>query len=102
MTELTAPEPISWVKAIAPYVPGRATTDDGRKVAKLSSNENPLGTSEKARAAFAAAAAHLERYPDAGATALRQAIGEVHGLDPARIIYGTGSDEILHLAAGAF
>ncbi len=102
MTELTAPEPISWVKAIAPYVPGRATTDDGRKVAKLSSNENPLGTSEKARAAFAAAAAKLERYPDAGATELRQAIGEVHGLDPARIIYGTGSDEILHLAAGAF
>ena len=102
MTELTAPEPISWVKAIAPYVPGRATTDDGRKVAKLSSNENPLGTSEKARAAFAAAAANLERYPDAGATALREAIGEVHGLDPARIIYGTGSDEILHLAAGAF
>lgn len=102
MTELTAPEPISWVKAIAPYVPGRATTDDGRKVAKLSSNENPLGTSEKARAAFAAAAAKLERYPDAGAAELRQAIGDVHGLDPARIIYGTGSDEILHLAAGAF
>lgn len=91
-----------WVKAIAPYVPGRATTDDGRKVAKLSSNENPLGTSEKARAAFAAAANNLERYPDAGATALREAIGAVHGLDPARIIYGTGSDEILHLAAGAF
>ncbi len=102
MTELTAPEPISWVKAIAPYVPGRATTDDGRKVAKLSSNENPLGTSEKARTAFAAAARNLERYPDAGATALREAIGAVHGLDPARIIYGTGSDEILHLAAGAF
>ena len=102
MTDLTAPEPISWVKAIAPYVPGRATTDDGRTVAKLSSNENPLGTSEKARAAFAAAAAKLERYPDAGATALREAIGAVHGLDPARIIYGTGSDEILHLAAGAF
>ncbi len=102
MTELKAPEPISWVKAIAPYVPGRATTDDGRKVVKLSANENPLGTSEKARAAFAAAAAHLERYPDPGATALREAIGTVHGLDPARIIYGTGSDEILHLAAGAF
>ena len=25
-----------------------------------------------------------------------------HGLDPARIIYGNGSDEVLHLAAGAF
>ena len=102
MTDRKAPEPISWVQAIAPYVPGRATTADGRKVIKLSANENPLGTSEKARAAFAAAAAQLERYPDPGATALRDAIGAVHGLDPARIIYGTGSDEILHLAAGAF
>jgi histidinol-phosphate aminotransferase len=87
---------------IAPYVPGRATTDDGRRVAKLSSNENPLGTSEKARAAFVAAAATLDRYPDAGAGALREAIADKYGLDPARSIYGTGSDEILHLAAGAF
>ena len=87
---------------IAPYVPGRSTTDDGRKVAKLSSNENPLGTSSAARAAFAAAATNLERYPDAAATELRTALAAKHGLDPARIIYGNGSDEVLHLAAGAF
>lgn len=47
MTDRKAPEPISWVQAIAPYVPGRATTADGRKVIKLSANENPLGTSER-------------------------------------------------------
>ena len=88
--------------AIAPYIPGRSTTDDGRKVAKLSSNENPLGTSPAARAAFAGAAHTLERYPDASATELREALAARHGLDPARIIYGNGSDEILHLAAGAF
>jgi histidinol-phosphate aminotransferase len=99
---MTKPLPKPWIDAIAPYVPGRSTTDDGRKVAKLSSNENPLGTSDKARAAFAAAAATLDRYPDAGATALRAAIAAQHGLDPARVIYGTGSDEVLHLAAGAF
>jgi len=29
-------------------------------------------------------------------------LAEKHGLDPARIIYGNGSDEVLHLAAGAF
>jgi len=104
MTEPAAssPAPKPWVAAIAPYVPGRSTTDDGRRVAKLSSNENPLGTSPAARAAFLDAAEHLERYPDAGATSLREAIGAAHGLDPARIIYGTGSDEILHLAAGAY
>ncbi|TZG25980.1 histidinol-phosphate transaminase [Sphingomonas montanisoli] len=95
-----APKP--WIDAIAPYVPGRSTTDDGRKVSKLSSNENPLGTSDRARAAYASAAATLDRYPDASASALREAIAVQHGLDPARIIYGTGSDEILHLATGAF
>ncbi len=96
------PTPKPWIAAIAPYVPGRATTTDGRQVAKLSSNENPLGTSPAARAAFAAAAATLDRYPDAAATALRQAIAAHHGLDPARVIHGTGSDELLHLVAGAF
>ncbi len=87
---------------IAPYVPGRSATDDGRKVIKLSANENPLGTSDQARAAFAAHAGDLERYPDASAALLREAIAAHHGLDPARIIYGTGSDEVLHLIAGAY
>ncbi|WNO53737.1 histidinol-phosphate transaminase [Stakelama saccharophila] len=99
---MTAPQPKPWIMEIAPYVPGRSTTDDGRKVAKLSSNENPLGTSAKARAAFDGADRSLERYPDAGAAELREALAAKHGLDPARIIYGTGSDEVLHLAAGAF
>jgi histidinol-phosphate aminotransferase len=99
---LTAPAPKPWIMAIAPYIPGRSTTDDGRKVAKLSSNENPLGTSPAARAAFAAAAHNLERYPDASGAELRETLAAMHGLDPARIIYGNGSDEVLHLAAGAF
>ena len=99
---MTGPTPKPWIMAIAPYVPGRSTTDDGRRVVKLSSNENPLGTSPKAREAFASAAGSLERYPDASGTELREALAAKHGLDPARIIYGNGSDEVLHLAAGAF
>lgn len=99
MTELT-PKP--WIEAIAPYVPGRSTTDDGRKVHKLSSNENPLGTSAQAREAFLAAVTTLDRYPDAGAKALREAIAAKFGIEPERVIHGTGSDELLHLAAGAF
>jgi histidinol-phosphate aminotransferase len=99
---MTKPAPKPWIMAIAPYVPGRSTTDDGRKVIKLSSNENPLGTSPAARVAFAAAADRLERYPDASATELRDVLAAKHALDPARIIYGNGSDEVLHLAAGAF
>lgn len=99
---MTAPVPNRWVMEIAPYVPGRSTTNSGKTAVKLSSNENPFGTSDAARTAFAAAAASLERYPDASATELREAIGAHYDLDPARIIYGTGSDEVLHLAAGAY
>ena len=102
MTLPSAPQAKPWIMGIAPYIPGRSTTDDGRRVAKLSSNENPLGTSEAARAAFASAATSLERYPDASATELREVLAAQHNLDPARIIYGNGSDEVLHLAAGAF
>ena len=99
---MTNPQPKQWIMDIAPYVPGRSATDDGRKVAKLSSNENPLGTSDHAKAAFNTHATDLARYPDASAAALREAIAAKYELDPARVIYGTGSDEILHLIAGAY
>jgi histidinol-phosphate aminotransferase len=96
------PQPKEWILSIAPYVPGRSTTSDGRKVAKLSSNENPLGTSAHAQSAFSARAHDLTRYPDASAAKLREAIAAMYDLDPARVIYGTGSDEVLHLIAGAY
>ena len=99
---MTAPVPKPWIMAIAPYIPGRSTTDSGEPVAKLSSNENPLGTSDAAKTAFLAHDADLSRYPDASAADLREAIAAHHDLDPARVIYGTGSDELLHLAAGAY
>ena len=102
MATILAPQPKPWIMGIAPYVPGRSTTDDGRKVVKLSSNENPLGTPQAARRAFMQAAMTLERYPDASGGIVREALAAKHGLDPARIIYGNGSDEVLHLAAGAF
>ncbi|MEH3158890.1 MAG: histidinol-phosphate transaminase [Sphingomonas taxi] len=97
-----APAPKPWILGIAPYVPGRATSEDGRKVAKLSSNENPFGTPEGARAAYRDAAGHLERYPDAAAVDLRGALSRHYGVEANRLIYGTGSDEVLHLAAGTF
>lgn len=99
---MTAPAPKPWILGIAPYVPGRSTTDSGKPAAKLSSNENPFGTPEVARAAFDSARGELERYPDAAATELRDALATHYGIEPDRIIYGTGSDEVLHLAAGAY
>lgn len=98
----SGPSPKSWIAAIAPYVPGKASSDDGRPVVKLSANENPLGTGAAAREAFAHASANLATYPDPGAAIVREAIARVHDLDPARVIYGTGSDELLHIAASAY
>lgn len=99
---MSFPVPKPWVMSIAPYVPGRSTGTDGARVVKLSSNENPLGTSPEAAAAFAVHKGDLARYPDASAHDLREALAAHHDLDPARVIYGTGSDEILHLVAGAY
>ncbi|MFM9828795.1 MAG: histidinol-phosphate transaminase [Sphingomonas sp.] len=98
----SAPEPKAWVMAIAPYIPGKSSTDGGAKAVKLSANENPLGTSPHATAAFEAARTTLDRYPDPGAGALREALAAHYELDAARIIYGSGSDDVLHLATGAF
>ncbi len=97
-----APIPKEYIMAIAPYVPGRASTETGKPAIKLSANENPLGCSPAAAAAFARAQSSLARYPDAGASDLRDAIAAQHGIEADRIIYGTGSDEVLHLAAGAY
>ncbi len=99
---MTGPKPKPWIDAIAPYSPGRSSTGTSGPIVKLSSNENPLGTSGAAVSALADARGSLSRYPDPGATALREAIGALHDLDPARIVCGTGSDELLHLAAGAY
>ena len=87
---------------IAPYVPGKSSGDDGKKLVKLSANENPLGCSPAASEALNAASGSVDRYPDPGSTKLREAIAAKYGLDPARIICGTGSDDVLHLAANAF
>jgi histidinol-phosphate aminotransferase len=91
-----------WIAAMHAYVPGKARADGVPVVAKLSSNENPWGPSPRAVAAMQAVVADGHRYPDPASTALRDALGAVHGVDPANIICGTGSDEILHMIASAF
>ena len=103
MTDAThnAPQIKPWIEGIHAYVPGKATGADGRKLIKLSANENPLGCSEAARAALRETK-NPAVYPDPDATELRTAIGALHGIDLARIVCGTGSDELLNLAAQAY
>lgn len=96
------PEPRPGILEIAPYVPGRTKAAGGAKLHKLSSNETPLGPSPRAVEAFSACAGHLELYPDGGSTGLREAIADVYGLNPERMICGNGSDEILELVARTY
>jgi histidinol-phosphate aminotransferase len=96
------PQPKSGINDIAIYVPGKSAAPQGVHLYKLSSNESPVGPSQRALDAYAQAAGHLEDYPDGSASELREAIGDVHGLNPANIVCGSGSDEVLSLLANAY
>jgi histidinol-phosphate aminotransferase len=100
MDRMIAPQP--GIMEIALYEGGDAHLEGRTNVLKLSSNENPLGTCDAAKEAFARAVHDLHRYPVTDHRALRQAIGEVWGLDPDRIICGVGSDEIIHFLCQAY
>jgi histidinol-phosphate aminotransferase len=102
MSNQERPTPRPGVMAIQAYVPGKSSAPGVAKVYKLSSNETPLGPSPRAVAAYRGVAAHLQDYPDGGATDLREAIGRAFGLDPARIVCGFGSDDLLTLLARAY
>lgn len=100
MTSVIRPQP--GIMDIALYEGGASHVAGVSNVVKLSSNENPFGASDRAKEAFARAVHQLHRYPSTDHAALRQAIGEVHGLDPAQIICGVGSDEIIHFLCQAY
>ena len=94
--------PKSSILEVKPYVPGKATVDTAVRIVKLSSNENPMGPSPRAKEAYAQVAGTLHRYPDVNATALRQAIAGVYGLREEQIVCGAGSDELIGLLVQAF
>jgi histidinol-phosphate aminotransferase len=95
------------IRSLSPYVPGKPVEELQRelgltRVIKLASNENPLGPSPKAIAALSKVQATLHRYPDGGATQLRQAIADRWKVASDQVILGNGSDEILGLLAKTF
>ncbi len=95
-------EPQPGIMDIALYVGGKSSIAGRDDVLKLSSNENPLGAPPSALEAMAKAAGQVHRYPPTDHADLRAAIGDVWGLDPARIICGVGSDEVLQFVTQAF
>lgn len=93
---MTRPEPQPGLMDIALYKGGESKIAGRDDALKLSANENPYGPNPAALAAYTAAAGDLHRYPPTDHSPLANAIAEVHGLEPERIICGVGSDEIIH------
>jgi len=103
----------SYVRAIAPYQPGKPISELAREIGlneadivKLASNENPLGVSPKARVAIAGAldgvASVLAFYPDGNGFELKSAIAAKLDVDLSGIVLGNGSNDVLELVARAF
>ena len=99
---MTTPRPRAEVLEIAPYVGGESSIPGRNRAIKLSSNEGAFGVPPRAAEALRRTATEQHRYPDGGAAALREALGRRHGLDPARIVCGAGSDDLLIQLALAY
>jgi histidinol-phosphate aminotransferase len=91
------------VRKLAPYVPGTTIDEVRRKlglerIVKLASNENPSGSSPKAMAALT----HIDRlhlYLDDSYPELKEKLAAPHGLGPANVVLGHGSNELVNIVA---
>jgi len=99
----------AYVRAIAPYQPGKPISELAREfgldesgIVKLASNENPLGVSPGAMDAIRAALADIARYPDGNGFVLKDALHRRFGVGHAQVVLGNGSNDVLELAARAF
>ncbi len=99
----------AYVRAIAPYLPGKPISEVARElglkeseIIKLASNENPLGCGEKAKAAMQKALAEVHLYPDGAGFALKAAIAKKFGVAMDTIVIGNGSNDLLDYIAMAY
>ncbi len=95
-----APQP--GIMEIALYQGGQSSVEGVTDIVKLSSNENPYGSSDSAKEAYRTSGLNLHRYPGTDHASLRHAIAEVHGLTAENIICGVGSDEVLQFITQSF
>ena len=103
------PIPNPYVAELDPYEPGRPIADVAKEhglepgqIAKLASNENPLGASPKALQAIREGLELTHLYPDGAGLALRDAIAKNHGLTRDHVVLGCGSNEIIEFCYHAF
>ncbi|MDA7705698.1 histidinol-phosphate transaminase [Rickettsiales bacterium] len=90
-----------YIEKIKPYIAGKSKVAS-KKVIKLSSNENSLGSSKKAIESYQNASNELFRYPDGPSFELKKAIANKYNIEEEKITCGAGSDEIISLLIEAF
>ncbi|MCZ7585775.1 MAG: aminotransferase class I/II-fold pyridoxal phosphate-dependent enzyme [Deltaproteobacteria bacterium] len=95
------------LRRLPDYVAGKSIDELARErglrdIVKLASNENPLGPSPAALHAYRAAAEKLHLYPDNDCRSLTRAVASMLNVPESMLIFGTGSDDVMHLAAWAF
>ncbi|MEB0043004.1 MULTISPECIES: histidinol-phosphate transaminase [unclassified Pseudomonas] len=72
------------------------------RVAKLGSNENPLGPAPAVAVAMAKACAQIALYPDASCLALRDALSKKLGVSGDHLVFGNGSEDLLSIISRVF
>jgi histidinol-phosphate aminotransferase len=84
--------PLLW--SLPAYIPGRRP-QPGQDLARLASNETPLGPLPSVIDAVSRAVAEGNRYPDPAAAQLTAALAAKHGLDESRVAVGCGSVSLI-------
>ncbi|MGE8189014.1 histidinol-phosphate transaminase [Pseudomonas sp. NPDC086278] len=72
------------------------------RIAKLGSNENPLGPSIAVAAAMNSASSSISLYPDAGCLELREALSEKLDVPRNQLVFGNGSEDLLSIISRVF
>src|SRR5690606_28181016 len=99
---VAGPRPRPGILDIAAYVGGEHKAPGANCTLRLASNENPLGASPAALAAYRAEAGELHRYPDGNAAELRAPLAAAEGLEAENIVCGAGSDELIALLTRSY
>lgn len=94
--------PKETLAAVGYYMVGISKLPGFDEPVKLSSNESALGMSPAALAAAQQAIAGSHLYPEIDTEMLAEAIAERYDLDPARMAFGPGSDELLGRIVNTF
>jgi histidinol-phosphate aminotransferase len=94
---------------VDPYLPGltreaaaKLANTTPERIAKLSSNENPLGPSPKVLEAIASMSSLVHEYPSPSADKLRLVIGKYMGVDADQVVVSAGSSTLMHAIVDAF